>query len=285
MRWGTVEIDGVKSAGILVNNRVVTLRDVNQKFGTQFPVELEEVIGGGHAASFVKALDAHPEWVGELGRQEATVRVLAPLQRPERIVGIGLNYADHAHDLSESVPDEPATFMKPTTSIVGLDDTIKIPQVSHRSTAEAEVALVFSKECKDVPPEQWQSVIFGMVPVLDMTAEDILRRNPRFLTRAKGFDSFFSLGPWIVTPDEWPSSLDQIEVRTLVQGHVVARNVLANMSYGLADLVAFVTRGCTVGPSAVLTTGTPGAAVLAEGMQITAEVEGIGRLSNWVGVS
>ena len=145
----------------------------------------------------------------------------APLyRRPRKIWGIGLNYVEHAGDLSETAPsDEPASFMRPDTTIVGPGDEILLPPQSERVTAEGELAVVIGREAKDVSEDEASSVVAGFTTVLDMTAEDILRRNPRYLTRAKSFDTFFSFGPELVTLDE-VEDVDSLEVSTVLNGEV-----------------------------------------------------------------
>lgn len=279
MRWGTVEYNGERSAAVWRDGRVATVAALNGRFGRQDPADLETLIATGAAERLSAWLGERPEAFDAVAVEEQRVRVLAPLSRPERIVGIGLNYRAHAADLSEKVPEEPATFLKPQTAIIGPNDPIRLPRVSERVTAEAEVALVFARTVKNVARDAWRSVIFGVVPVLDMTAEDILRRNPRFLTRVKGYDTFISLGPWIVTLDEIPD-LEAVRVQTVVNGEVKAENLVAGMTYDCPRLVEFVTTEATIGATAVLSTGTPGAAVIRSGDVAEARIEGIGTLTN-----
>ena len=274
MRWGTVVLsDGTRTAAFLRDGEAVSVAAINSQCGKRYPLDLESVIAEDLDREVAAAGKNVP---GELAGQ---VTVAAPLSRPERIVGIGLNYQAHARDLGEHVPQEPATFLKPLNTLIGPGDPIEIPVMSERTTAEAEIALVFGRGCRDVPSASWRQVIFGVVPVLDMTTEDILRKNPRFLTRAKGYDSFFSFGPWIVTLDEL-SDLSSIVVETLVNGEVQARSPVSGMTYGPGDLVAFITAGVTVGATAVLSTGTPGAAVIHPGDVAEARVSSVGMLSN-----
>ncbi len=120
----------------------------------------------------------------------------APLyRRPRKIWGIGLNYAEHAEDLDDVAPsDGLASFMRPDTAIIGPGEEIRLPGQSGWVTAEAELAVIVGRVAKDVPEREVPSVVAGFTTVLDMTAEDILRKNPRYLTRANGFDTFFSVG-------------------------------------------------------------------------------------------
>ena len=129
----------------------------------------------------------------------------APLyRRPHKIWGIGPNYAEHAGDLDERAPaEEPASSMRPDTTIIGPGDTIRLPEGVERVTAGAELVVVAGRRAKDIGEDEAPSVVVGFTIVLDMTAEDILRRNPRYLTRTKSFDTFFSFGPQLLTPTKW----------------------------------------------------------------------------------
>jgi 2-keto-4-pentenoate hydratase/2-oxohepta-3-ene-1,7-dioic acid hydratase in catechol pathway len=203
-----------------------------------------------------------------------------PLARPGKLFGIGLNYADHAVDLDEDSPDEPASFFKPATALTGPGGPIRLPptEITDHVTAEAELAVVIGRTCSDVPVDAVDSVIGGFVPVIDMTAEDVLRRNPRFLTRSKSFDSFLVMGSEIVVPDPG-FDLDDVAVRTVVDDEVRAANTVANMHFSPRELVAFHSRVMTLEPGDVISTGTPGAHRIESGDTVRAEVDGVGSVS------
>ena len=205
----------------------------------------------------------------------------APLyRRPRKIWGIGLNYVEHAGDLSESAPaDEPASFMRPDTTIIGPGDEVVLPAQSERVTAEAELAVIIGREAKNVPEEEVPSVVAGFTTVLDMTAEDILRRNPRYLTRAKSFDTFFSFGPELVTPNEI-EDVDALEVSTVLNGEVRRINTVSNMTLSPWWLVSFHSRVMTLLPGDVFSTGTPGAVDIEEGDVAECRSTGFEPLSN-----
>jgi len=205
----------------------------------------------------------------------------APLyRRPRKIWGVGLNYVEHAGDLSESAPtDEPASFMRPDTTIIGPGDEVVLPAQSERVTAEGELAIVIGREAKDVPEEDAPSVVAGFTTVLDMTAEDILRKNPRYLTRSKSFDTFFSFGPELVTPDE-VADLEALEVSTVLNGEVLRTNTVSNMIFSPWWLVSFHSRVMTLLPGDVISTGTPGAVVIEEGDVAECRITGFEPLSN-----
>lgn len=208
------------------------------------------------------------------------LRFARPLASPGKLWGIGLNYAEHATDLDEQRPDEPASFMKPATAATGPGGPIRLPprERTERVTAEAELAVVIGRTCRDVDEADADEVIAGYVPVIDMTAEDILQRNPRYLTRAKSFDTFLVFGPWIRTADA-VGDLDDVEVRTVVNDSVEARNAVANMHFPPRELVAFHSSVMTLRPGDVICTGTPGAHPIEDGDAVRAEVEGVGAVA------
>lgn len=200
-----------------------------------------------------------------------------PIARTElkKLWGIGLNYEAHAGDLDEARPEEPASFMKPETAVTGPGGPIRLPpsEETDRVTAEAELGVVIGRTASDLAePDE---AIAGYLPVIDMTAEDVLERNPRFLTRAKSFETFLVLGPAIAVPDSSPE-FDERRVATERNGEVVAENRMANMLFSPRELVAFHSRVMTLEAGDLISTGTPGAGVISAGDTVRAEVEGIG---------
>jgi 2-keto-4-pentenoate hydratase/2-oxohepta-3-ene-1,7-dioic acid hydratase in catechol pathway len=216
-------------------------------------------------------------------RPTADVTFTAPYRRPRKIWGIGLNYVDHAADLSESVPEEPASFIKGDHTIIGTADEIPIPPQSERTTAEGELALVIGRECRNVSEEDALDHVFGVTTVLDQTAEDILQRNPRFLTRSKNFPGFFSFGPEIVPMAEVLErfgAIGAVEVSTVVNGDQTRTNTVEHMRYSPAFLVAFHSAVMPLFPGDVISTGTPGAIHVRAGDVAECRIPGIGRLVN-----
>ena len=199
---------------------------------------------------------------------------------PGKLFGIGLNYVEHAGDLSADAPAEPASFFKPTTAATGPGGPIRLPpeSISERVTAEAELAVVIGRTCRNVDADDADSVIAGYAPVIDVTAEDVLQRNPRFLTRSKSFDTFLVLGPHLAVP-ETGTDLSATTVRTVIDGETVAENVVGNVEFPPRELVAFHSDVMTLEPGDVISTGTPGAGVIDPGSHVRAEVEGIGSVA------
>ena len=203
-----------------------------------------------------------------------------PLSSFGKLWGIGLNYEEHAGDLDEERPEEPASFMKPKSALTGPGGPIRLPDRSRteRVTAEAELAVVVGRTCRNVENvESVSDVIAGYLPVIDMTAEDILQRNPRFLTRAKSFDTFLVVGPAIAVPDEG-FELADLTVRTVRNGSVVAENGIENTLFSPHEIVSFHSGVATLAPGDLFSTGTPGAGVIEPGDSVRAEVEPIGHV-------
>ena len=216
-------------------------------------------------------------------RDPEAVTFGAPYRHPRMLWGIGLNYREHASDLAEAVPDEPASFIKGDHTVIGPGEEIPIPWQSERTTAEAELGVVIGRYCRNVEPEDALSFVAGVVPVLDQTAEDILERNPRFLTRSKNFPGFFSFGPRIVPLAEVVSSagsLADVEVSTVINGEVHRRNTVAHMRYDPAFLISFHSKVMPLYPGDIISTGTPGAVQIRPGDVAECRIPGVGVLKN-----
>jgi 2-keto-4-pentenoate hydratase/2-oxohepta-3-ene-1,7-dioic acid hydratase in catechol pathway len=207
----------------------------------------------------------------------------APFRRPRMVWGIGLNYLDHARDLDAPHPTEPASFIKGDHTIIGPGDEILLPAQSLRVTAEAELGIIIGREAWEVDEADALDHLAAVVCILDQTAEDILQRNPRFLTRSKNFRTFLSLGGEVVTTDEVRSpqtGLNHLTVGTWRNGALHREDVVDDMAFDPAALVAFHSRVFPLQPGDVILTGTPGAAVVEDGDVAECRIDGVGTLVN-----
>jgi 2-keto-4-pentenoate hydratase/2-oxohepta-3-ene-1,7-dioic acid hydratase in catechol pathway len=208
----------------------------------------------------------------------ADVRLLAPVL-PSKVVAIGRNYLEHARETGAEPPAEPLIFLKPSTAVIGPADAIVRPvALSERVDYEGELAIVFGRLCRDVPAARVPEVIFGYTCANDVTARDLQSKDGQW-ARAKGFDTFCPLGPWIET------DLDPGDVRltTAVNGDVKQDSRTSLLIHDITRLVTYVTAVMTMLPGDVLLTGTPeGIGPLAAGDTVSVEVEGIGALTNRV---
>jgi 2-keto-4-pentenoate hydratase/2-oxohepta-3-ene-1,7-dioic acid hydratase in catechol pathway len=202
--------------------------------------------------------------------------------RDTDIWGAGLNYRQHSEDLEAVQPASgPGSYLRPTNCLIGNGGHIELPAQSTRVTAEAELGLVVGTACKNVSRSDWRSVIAGATAVLDMTAEDMVRENPRYIPWAKGFDTFCSVGPVLLTLDEFEDgTLESVRISTVRNGETIASATPASMKYDIGYLVEYFTAGRTLEPGTVLCTGTPGAAVISPGDTVQAVVEHVGTLTH-----
>lgn len=206
------------------------------------------------------------------------VRLLAPVIPRSKVVCIGKNYADHAAEMGGVVPDEPIIFLKPNTSVIGPNDTIVWPDMSERIDHESELAIVIGRLCKDVPIERVNDVIFGYTIANDVTARDLQKKDGQW-TRAKSFDTFCPLGPWIDT-DFVPGTQ---KITATVNGELKQSAQLSDMIFKTPEIINFVSRVMTLLPGDIILTGTPaGIGPMVAGADATMAIEGLGELTNKV---
>jgi 2-keto-4-pentenoate hydratase/2-oxohepta-3-ene-1,7-dioic acid hydratase in catechol pathway len=214
----------------------------------------------------------------------AEVRLLAPVL-PSKVVAAGRNYAAHIREMDgeqRAEPSEPVLFLKPSTSVTGPGDAIRYPvKLTDRVDFEGELAVIIGRLCRSVPRERADEVIFGYTCANDVTARDIQARDGQW-TRAKGFDTFCPLGPWMETGTD-PADL---LLTTTVNGAVRQQARTSELLWDVPNLIAHVSQVMTLLPGDVLLTGTPaGVGPLAAGDQVSVTIESIGTLTNRVVIS
>ena len=222
---------------------------------------------------------------GEFGMGERVcsldeARILAPVV-PGKVVAVGLNYAAHAKEahIDQEVPEEPVIFLKPASAVIGPLATVKYPKMSRRVDHEAELAVVIGKLARDISETEASEYILGYTCGNDVTARDLQRKDGQW-TRAKSFDTFCPLGPYIVTGIDASNLL--IECR--VNGQVRQRSSTGMMVHTIEKLVSFISQVMTLFPGDVILTGTPeGISPVKVGDIMEVEIEGIGVLQNPVG--
>ncbi len=204
------------------------------------------------------------------------VRLLAPVIPRSKVIGIGRNYAEHAREMGGEAPAEPLMFLVPNTAVVGPGDPVVLPPQTSEVHYEGELAVVIGRLCKDVAVSDALSVVFGYTCADDVTARDLQRSDGQW-ARAKGFDSFCPLGPWIETDLDVASC----RITTTLDGEVVQDGSTEDMVHDVAALIAHVSAAFTLLPGDVILTGTPaGVGPVVAGQRVEVEIEGIGVLSN-----
>lgn len=274
MRLCTIEMNGTETAAVVTADGLVPVTSINSHLGKAWPQDLHLMIEQGLSRAIVDDANATP-----VRLEPQRVRYGALYRHPRKILGIGLNYRDHAADLNAPFPTEPASFMKCDNTIIAPGDSIELPPQSDRVTAEAEIGVIIGRTCRRVSEAQAREYVGGYCLILDMTAEDILQKNPRFLTRAKNFDTFFSFGPELITPDEVPDIL-AVKVGTWKNGTLHRENVVGNMAFQPDYLVSFHSHVATLYPGDIISTGTPGAVLIEHGDIAECRIEGLGSLQN-----
>jgi 2-keto-4-pentenoate hydratase/2-oxohepta-3-ene-1,7-dioic acid hydratase in catechol pathway len=276
MQFATIRIEAHEKAAVVDDRGFIPIKAINGKCRTRFDENLFNLI----ASNSLEGLLAFEAEFADIERLPwRAVSLCPPWRRPGKIWGIGLNYRDHARELKAELPDAPASFMKPATAVVGPNDSIHLPAVSQRVTAEAELGLVIGKPARDVSIEQAPDYICGYTPIIDMTALDILEQNPRYLTRAKSFDSFFSFGP-VLTTAKSLGPIKSLTVKTIINDKIIAQNTVSQMTFSPYELLAFHSQGMTLEPGDIISTGTPGAGRIQPGDLVTCQITGFPPLSN-----
>jgi 2-keto-4-pentenoate hydratase/2-oxohepta-3-ene-1,7-dioic acid hydratase in catechol pathway len=236
--------------------------------------------------SVVVELSGDPLYAGIQATQTehrlSDVRLLAPVIPRSKVVAIGRNYAAHAAELGNDVPEEPLMFLKPNTSVVGPGDQVFYPPQTQRLDYEGELAVVIGRICRDVPPEQATDVIFGYTIANDVTARDLQTKDGQW-TRAKGFDSFCPLGPWIETDLDPQDFADGVSIKTHLNGDLVQDGSTKDLIFDIPTLVAYITSVMTLLPGDVILTGTPdGIGPMQPGDEVEVSIDGLGALTNTV---
>jgi 2,4-didehydro-3-deoxy-L-rhamnonate hydrolase len=214
------------------------------------------------------------------------VTVVLPIERPGKIICVGLNYRDHAEEQGVPLPEAPLLFAKWGNTLIGSGEPIVIPPIVTKCDYEAELGVVIGARAKDVSADDALDAVAGYLCVNDVSARDLQFADGQW-TRGKSPDTFCPLGPALVSRDEVPDP-QNLAMRAILNGETMQDSTTANMVFGVAELIAYITRTITLEPGDLIATGTPaGVGVfrdppvfLQPGDEITVEIEGLGTLTN-----
>lgn len=264
--------------GAIIGNHVVDSKD-----NGLIPTNMIEFLSAGTAA-----LAAMQQQIdnGEHRITLQDVKLHAPVPRPGKFLGVGLNYADHINETGLEKPEYPTFFTKQSNCVVGEGEAIYLPKVSDKLDYEGELAFVIGKRCKHVTVEQAHEVIAGFTIVNDVTVRDWQFRTPTW-TIGKSFDTHGPMGPWLVTSDEI-SDPHNLDLKTWIDDEKRQDSNTRHMIFNCYELIAYLSQAMTLEPGDVISTGTPsGVGVkmkprgyLKSGQTVRIEIEGIGMLSN-----
>ena len=214
-------------------------------------------------------------------------RIHAPIARPQKVIGIGLNYEDHAAETGADIPEKPIVFAKYPNTVIGPGEAIRIPPITEQADYEAELAVVIGRAARNVPESEALDYVFGYANANDVSSRDLQFSEGGQWTRSKSIDTFCPLGPFIATTDEIVDPQD-LSIRCILNGEVMQDGTTSKMIFPVAELVSFLSRGMTLVPGDVIVTGTPpgvGSARdpqvwLQAGDEVTIEIQGLGTLTN-----
>lgn len=284
MKLITFEHEGQTRVGTLHNEEVI---DFESAWGDRgpAPISLLELLRGGSAAlGEARAVDAAASKSARLPLK--SVQLLSPLPRPPKVLCVGLNYRDHAEETGQPIPKIPIFFTKPANSVIGPQAPIVLPIDSDQVDYEAELVVVIGSRCRRADPAKAREAIVGYTIMNDVSARDWQFRTSQWFI-GKTFDTFAPMGPALVTADEVgdPHVLD---VSLRLNGNVMQRSNTRNLIFGVADLVAELSRVMTLEPGDVIATGTPGGVGFARkppvflrpGDNVDISIGGVGTLSN-----
>lgn len=243
--------------------------------------EFKKKTGWGIIESgIVRALCSAPFGKPKLSRVKIPlnkIKFLPPVM-PGKIILAGLNYKDHARELNMKIPKEPVIFLKPPTSIIGHMQDIVYPPGACRVDFEAELAVVIGKECRNIPESKIDKYILGFTCLNDVTERDLQKKDGQW-TRAKSFDTFCPVGPWLETEFGY----SDLKIRSYLNGKLKQDSSTKNFIFPLKYLVSFISSVMTLLPGDIISTGTPpGVGPMQPADTIEIEIEGIGKLSNRV---
>jgi 2-keto-4-pentenoate hydratase/2-oxohepta-3-ene-1,7-dioic acid hydratase in catechol pathway len=265
--------------GLVVGDEVVDLSDP----AVGLPDDMADLLALGPAG--LDAAGQAPS--GRAARHPLeTVRLHAPVPRPPVILAIGMNYRAHVAEMGREPPEYQYWFNKQRTSIAGPGDPIVLPVVSSMVDYEGELAMIIGRRCQHVPAARAMEVVAGFTVINDVSARDWQWRTPTF-TVGKSFDSHAPCGPWLVTTDELPDP-GRLALRTWVNGDLRQDSTTADLIFGCADLIAYLTTAFPLEPGTIIATGTPAGVgagfdpprFLADGDVVRIEIEGVGELVN-----
>ena len=211
----------------------------------------------------------------------------APIARPSKIIGIGLNYEDHANETGAEAPEKPIVFGKYPNTIAGPGEAIRIPPITEQVDYEAELAVVIGRPARNVSASEALDYVYGYTNCNDVSSRDLQFSEGGQWTRSKSIDTFAPIGPYLVTRDEVPDP-QNLSVRCILNGEVMQDGTTSRMIFPVAELVAFLSTGMSLMPGDLILTGTPAGVgfvrdpkvFLKAGDEVTIQIEGLGSLTN-----
>ena len=279
MRFVTFEYGGKIGPGLMAPDETVI--DLS---AAGFSTLLDLIEAGDDGRAKAEAFAAGAK--AENKRAFSTVKLLAPIPRPNKLICVGLNYRDHAAETGATIPDVPTIFNKFATAVIGPGADIVLPKVSKSPDYEAEFAFVVGRGGRHIAADDWQEHVWGYTIINDVSARDYQRATTQWLM-GKTFDTFAPMGPWIVTADEIPDP-HNVNIQLEIDGETLQDSNTRELIFKIPQLIAFLSSVFTLEPGDIVSTGTPAGVGVARkpprflrpGEEVIVKVQGIGELSN-----
>jgi len=278
MRFLTLQLESRTEPAVIVDGLLIRLKDAGFR-------DVHDVIAGG-----ADAMDRVVRWVNHAPGGEvldvAGMKLRSPIQRPGKIICIGLNYRDHAEEAKMPIPETPTVFAKWANTVTGHQHPIVLPKNSKKPDYEAELAVVIGKAGRHIPEANWRDHVFGYTILNDVSARDFQMATSQW-TIGKTFDSFAPIGPWIVTADEIEDP-GALRISLTLNGETMQDSNTRNLIFGIPKLIAYLSSVMSLEPGDIISTGTPAGVGFAKkpprwlvpGDVCAIQVEGIGELVN-----
>jgi len=278
MRFVTFRHHGHEHAGVVSKDRVVSLKQAG------FPDIIPILAGGRAALGKIEAFLAHPPAEALLPLD--SVKIMAPVPRPPKIICIGLNYRDHAKEAAMEVRTVPAVFAKYSNTLIACGDNIVLPRNSQKVDYEAEMAFVIGRGGRHIPADAWREHVFGYTNFNDVSARDVQMATSQW-TMGKTFDTFGPMGPWLVSADEIPDP-HNLNISLTLNGEKLQDANTGDLIFKIPDLVEFLSSLMTLETGDVVATGTPSGVGfshkppkwLTPGADVVVRIDGLGELRN-----
>jgi 2-keto-4-pentenoate hydratase/2-oxohepta-3-ene-1,7-dioic acid hydratase in catechol pathway len=278
MRFVTFRHHGHEHAGVVSKNQVVSLKQAG------FPDILAVLAGGRAALGKIEAFLAHPPLEALLPLE--SVKLMAPVPHPSKIICIGLNYRDHAKEAAMEVRTVPAVFAKYSNTLIACGDNIVLPRNSQKVDYEAEMAFVIGTGGRHIPADAWREHVFGYTNFNDVSARDVQMATSQW-TMGKTFDTFGPMGPWLVSADEIPDP-HNLNISLTLNGEKLQDANTNDLIFKIPDLVEFLSSVMTLETGDVVATGTPSGVGfshkppkwLTPGADVVVRIDGLGELRN-----
>jgi 2,4-didehydro-3-deoxy-L-rhamnonate hydrolase len=242
-------------------------------------------LGGPSMVEFIER-GGSPE-PGEEPVALAEARLHSPVDRPSKLIAIGLNYEDHAEETGAPIPEKPIVFAKYPNTVIGPGEAIRIPPITEQVDYEAELAVVIGRQTRNVSESEALDHVFGYANANDVSSRDLQFSEGGQWTRSKSIDTFCPIGPYIATSDEVPDP-QALSIRCILNGEVMQDGTTDKMIFSVAELISFLSQGMTLKPGDIIITGTPPGVGMARdpqvwlkaGDEVSIEIEGLGTLTN-----